>query len=70
MQQFADRPENAEAEKYSHEWWQVRDGLEGRHCDQEAQPQEENQIALEQMHAVATELSRSLGGVIAFPLSR
>ena len=37
MDQLSDHPENAETEKYSHKGWQVRDGLEGGHCDQQAQ---------------------------------
>jgi hypothetical protein len=35
MDQLADHPEDAEPKKYSHERWQVSDGLEGWYCDQE-----------------------------------
>jgi hypothetical protein len=31
MDEFADQPENAQPEKYSHKRWQVSNGLEGWH---------------------------------------
>ena len=49
MDQLADNPEDAQPEEYSHKRWQVGNGLEGWHRDQQGNPQIENQIALEQI---------------------
>ena len=47
VEQFADQPEDAEAEEDAHEGRQMGDGLEDRHADQDAEPHAEHQVLLE-----------------------
>src|SRR4051794_25227143 len=60
VQDFAGHPEDAEPEQDAHKGWQMRDLLERRHGDENAETQRQYEVALEGRHIGRLDRARRL----------